>query len=319
MQHNRSNHQGRKRKRNDIPLLQQQLATGYREGGSSLKVIFPEAAQDWPALPEIVNKDLERIVFTHKSCIRDHLNRIKGEEQATLHNERLEFLGDAFIGAIITHMLYERFPNLKEGHMGAMKSLFVSNQTWSIVSRHYGLHRKLQVSPSAEMDGIRSREKIVSDVFEAYVGGILKDSGTFVENYLKLETFVRQLFEPTMRSQEKYYNTQMSINKMAKQDLWTLIGGKALNIEYKWDGKGGNRIGGYNVTLSIEGQVIETEWGESIRDAGLRAAMKVIANPSLVQKWIDSKETRYAALQVQQEAGTKDGEIEQSERKKIKK
>lgn len=113
----------------------------------------------------------ERILaraFTHQSYTNEN-----GEESY----ERLEFLGDAVAGVIVSEELYKRFPDMDEGRLTRTRSKIVSNETESERMRPFGLGRFMRFGVSGKNDGLASSQSVLSDLFEAIVGAIYADSG----------------------------------------------------------------------------------------------------------------------------------------------
>ncbi|MBN2325664.1 MAG: ribonuclease III [Candidatus Omnitrophica bacterium] len=87
-------------------------------------------------------------------------------------NERLEFLGDAVVGFTITEMLYNRYPDLREGQLSKIKSVVVSKRILSQRSIALGLGDYLLLGKGEEQTGGRSRFSILGNLFESIVGAI---------------------------------------------------------------------------------------------------------------------------------------------------
>lgn len=88
-------------------------------------------------------------------------------------NERLEFLGDSILGAVITDMLFKRFPYKDEGFLTEIRSRLVSRAHLNKLSRKLGIDKQLQAgrnenNPGRSMDG---------DALEALIGAIYLDKG----------------------------------------------------------------------------------------------------------------------------------------------
>lgn len=105
--------------------------------------------------------------FTHQSFTNEN-----GSESY----ERLEFLGDAVAGLIVSTELYRRFPEMDEGRLTRLRSKIVSNETESERIRPYGLSRYMRFGVSGKNDGLASSATVLSDLFEAIVGAIYADS-----------------------------------------------------------------------------------------------------------------------------------------------
>ena len=78
-------------------------------------------------------------VFREKQLLKSALTHASGAENRLASNERLEFLGDAILGAVVCEMLYDRYPTLLEGDLTQIKSVVVSRQTCARVSSNLGL------------------------------------------------------------------------------------------------------------------------------------------------------------------------------------
>ncbi|MDZ7344156.1 MAG: ribonuclease III [candidate division KSB1 bacterium] len=98
-------------------------------------------------------------------------------ERRVSSNERLELLGDAVLGLVVTEALYHRFPDKEEGEITAMKSLLVSRKILARFARQLDLGRFILMSEAEERSGGRSRPSIISDTFEAVIGAIYIDGG----------------------------------------------------------------------------------------------------------------------------------------------
>ncbi len=88
-------------------------------------------------------------------------------------NERLEFLGDAILDAIIAEFLYQKFPDQDEGYLTKVKSKVVSRKTLSEIGEELGLRTILRYSKSRSIN-ISSLE---GNAFEAIIGAIYLDGG----------------------------------------------------------------------------------------------------------------------------------------------
>ena len=106
-------------------------------------------------------------------------------------NERLEFLGDSVLGLVITHYLYEMFPDQPEGQLTKIKSVVVSTRTLAHASRECKLPRFISVGKGVTVNRTLP-ESLLADGFEAVVAAIYLDGGfedarTFVLRNLESE------------------------------------------------------------------------------------------------------------------------------------
>lgn len=108
---------------------------------------------------------------THRSFLNE--NRSAG----LLHNERLEFLGDAVLELAVTNYLFKKFPNKDEGEMTSYRSALVNTNSLSKVANTIGLNDFLLLSKGEMKDTGRARSIILADAVEAIIGAIYLDKG----------------------------------------------------------------------------------------------------------------------------------------------
>jgi ribonuclease-3 len=93
------------------------------------------------------------------------------------NNERLEFLGDALLGAVIAEMLYEVHPKASEGELSRLRAQLVNGQELAVVARELELGDELKLGPGELKSGGFRRDSILADAFEALVAAVYLDSG----------------------------------------------------------------------------------------------------------------------------------------------
>ncbi len=124
---------------------------------------------------EFASVDLLLAALTHPSFANEH------PEDPAPTNERLEFLGDAILGAIVAQALYERFPSVQEGRLTEWRSALVCGPTLSRVATDVlGLGPWLRLGRGEEQTGGREREGNLERAYEAVVGAIYLDRGLAV-------------------------------------------------------------------------------------------------------------------------------------------
>lgn len=114
--------------------------------------------------------DLLRLALSHPSSVGE------GIERTILSNQRLEFLGDAIVGATIAATLYERLSTLPEGELTQRKAAVVQKKSLARAAARLDFAQYIQVGRGADIRG-RGREAITADAFEAIVGAIFLCSG----------------------------------------------------------------------------------------------------------------------------------------------
>lgn len=93
------------------------------------------------------------------------------------NNERLEFLGDALLGAIVAEMLYEAHPRASEGELSRLRAQLVNGQALAVVARELALGDGLKLGPGELKSGGFRRDSILADAFEAMVAAVYLDGG----------------------------------------------------------------------------------------------------------------------------------------------
>jgi len=128
-------------------------------------------------------KDLSIYIeaFTHSSYSNEqrHVENL-------LHNERLEFLGDAALQLCCSEYLFDMKPRLPEGVMTRVRSSLVREEALSRYAEHLDLPNFVRMGRGEEKMGGRSRTSLKADTFEALVGAIYEDLG--FEHVLKFLT-----------------------------------------------------------------------------------------------------------------------------------
>ncbi|EPS38982.1 hypothetical protein H072_7275 [Dactylellina haptotyla CBS 200.50] len=263
-------------------------------------------AKIWPPeLPPIKNEEIRKQVFSHKSVV-DGASSMIGE--AGLHNERIEFLGDSYLGAIVTRYIFSQFPTFREGAMTNIRSSIVGNKNLHDWCLMYKLDKQLITGEGKHAELI-ARSKTLADLFEAYVGGLLLDSGPEI-----VDEWVKDLIEPRMKEVAEEYNREKPLNKAAKNDIASMIGGKNATIEYRWtEGLGGNQ-GGYHFTIfftgwGFSGKVLGQGWGANKTDASIRAAMNALEEGNALREVKRAKQRWYEENQPPSSAGSETGTV----------
>ena len=128
-------------------------------------------------------------------------------ESRLLSNERLELLGDAVLGLVVTEYLYKNFPLKEEGELTAIKSLLVSRKILATVSRQIGLGQGILLNDAEEKAGGRDRTSIIADAFEAILGAIYLDGGLSIAVNFINETLLCKTDEILSEEQHKNFKS----------------------------------------------------------------------------------------------------------------
>ena len=119
---------------------------------------------------EFQNIGLLRQALTHPSVAHEG-------DRTSQHNQRLEFLGDAVLGLVLTRELYEKFPEVSEGPLTKARAQMINRRTLADQARRIELQNYLILSRGEEANCGRGRASALGDGFEALVGAIFLDGG----------------------------------------------------------------------------------------------------------------------------------------------
>ncbi len=117
------------------------------------------------------------------------------ENGAIPHNERLEFLGDAVLGVVITEYLYLRFPDLPEGRLAKLRAAVVNAHALADVARGLELGSLIRLGKGELATGGSDKSSILADAFEAVLGALHLSAGRDAA-----DAFVHTLFDPLVEA-----------------------------------------------------------------------------------------------------------------------
>ncbi|WP_420421326.1 ribonuclease III [Simkania sp.] len=113
---------------------------------------------------------LER-AFVHRSFINENRGVVEG------HNERLEFLGDAVLGVLVSDFLYSELPDHPEGELSYLRSRLVEAPTCAMYVENLDVQTFILMGRGESMNQGKGRSTILADLFEALIGAIYLDGG----------------------------------------------------------------------------------------------------------------------------------------------
>jgi ribonuclease-3 len=197
---------------------------------------------------------LER-ALTHRSYAYEH--------GGLPTNERLEFLGDAVLGLVVTDALYNRHPDLAEGQLAKLRASVVNTRALAGVARSLELGRWLRLGKGEEVTGGRDKASILADTMEAIIGAVYLDRG--IDG---VTTMVRMLFDPLMRAA-----TEDGAALDWKTSLQELTAARALGVpEYVVAESGPDHAKSFTASAVVGGEVHGTGEGRSKKEAEQQAA-----------------------------------------------
>lgn len=114
--------------------------------------------------------------LTHRSLANEQSPE-RRDDEASGHNERLEFLGDAVLGLVVAESMYLLHPEWREGELTRVRAQLVSRQHMAEVALSLDLGRHLRLSRGEDRSGLRLKATVLSNSMEAVIGAVFLDGG----------------------------------------------------------------------------------------------------------------------------------------------
>lgn len=215
-----------------------------------------------------------RYVFRDSDLLARALTHASVSDSRIDSNERLEFLGDAVLGLVVSERVYHRFPEYLEGELTKIKSAVVSRQTCAEIAAHLGLDRAMVIGK-----GLRTQHELPSSlaaaVLESVIAAIYLDGG-----YAACERFLAPLVDPVIERaaecghQENYKSV---LQRHAQQVLGLMPSYRVL------DEKGPDHQKCFKICVELNGERYEPAWGQSKKRAEQQAALNALNALGLIQ------------------------------------
>ena len=219
---------------------------------------------------EILNTAL-----THTSYANEQEKLSEDKSIHVMHNEKLEFLGDAVLELASTTYLYNNFKDFSEGELTKTRANIVCQPTLAKLAKKLGIGRMLLISKGEDASGGRKRDSTLEDAFEAVIGAIYLDQGWEVA----LDYVVRRLtpeFE-AVKSGESIKNYKSMLQEFIyKQPSHTIS-----YVEVSVTGPDHNRS--FKCAVMINGKRYGTGSGKNKKQAEQMAAKKALKKLNILE------------------------------------
>jgi len=196
------------------------------------------------------NRNLLYDALTHASYSSDFEKRNK--------NEKLEFLGDAVLNAVITFLLYKKYKERDEGFLSNARSYLVKRETLTEIGKKIGLEKYMRfennISPYDS--------KIISNILEALIGAIYLDGGM-----RKVKSVVKRLFTPYFDEEKlEQKNPKNVLQEYAQKELGVLPKYRCVR----------NVKGRFTVTCKVGKEFSGKGFGRTKKEAEMEAARNIL-------------------------------------------
>ena len=188
-------------------------------------------------------------------------------------NERLEFLGDAILGQVVSEHLYNLFPDYQEGDLSTMKSIIVSAKTLSEKAAQLGLERLIILGRGlAEKRALP--KSILCDAFEAVIAALYIDGGFDAARDFVLSNLRIKVDEILKDEHEKNYKSLLqdyAQRKMATIPTYRVT--REVGPDHKKM---------FQVVVELDSRLHGPSWGANKKEAEQRAAKRALTDLGLL-------------------------------------
>ncbi len=178
-------------------------------------------------------------------------------------NERLEFLGDAVLGLVVTDAIYRAYPDLAEGQLAKMRAAVVSTRALAGIARGLGLGRWLRLGKGEDSSGGRDKDSILADTTEALLGAIFLERGL-----AGATTVILRLVDPLLAGAGA--GTTQADWKTTLQEASAAAG--LGSPEYVLHGSGPDHARHFEAQVQVAGRTLGTGTGATKKAAEQEAA-----------------------------------------------
>ena len=197
---------------------------------------------------------------------RSYLNEAPAEELES--NERLEFLGDAVLGLVISEKLHRDFPALSEGQLSQIRAVLVRWDTLVRAAQRIGLGDYLILGRGEELSGGRHRSSNLAGALEALIGAAFLDGGLARARRLVLQLLKADLEEVAVRGATADSKSQL---QHVAQTRWRQV------PQYRLiSSQGPEHAKLFTVEVLVGSQVMGRGQGRSKKQAELNAARQAL-------------------------------------------
>ncbi len=152
---------------------------------------------------------LLELALSHRSWCSEH--------SGAKSNERLEFLGDAVLGVIVTDHIYRDYPDLPEGALAKIRAGVVSTSALAEVASELRLGPHLKLGKGEDRDGGRTKRSILADAVEAIIGAVYLSGGAQAAEALIMDFIADRIVDAAEGPGLDDYKTRLQ--ELAAQQL----------------------------------------------------------------------------------------------------
>jgi len=229
------------------------------------KKIFPLVELQKNISYSFQNPELLILALTHPS-FNEH-------DQHKADNQRMEFLGDSILGAILAEALYQAFPTENEGSLSRKKAVFVRGSFLAKVASDLKLEYFVLMSESEIKNKGHKRSSTLEDTLEALIGAIFLDGGMQETRNCVLKWFGD--LPGQLQTEQPKYNPKGQLQEMIKD------GSMSQNIEYRLiKEEGPPHQKKFAIDLIVGKKTLGSGFGKTKKEAEEKAALLALSKLS---------------------------------------
>lgn len=208
-----------------------------------------------------LNSGLLAQALTHSSYAR---------ENNTRDNERLEFLGDALLNAVVGSCLFNLYPDFDEGDLTKFRAQIINKKNLCRKAKKYNIGKFLILGKGEHLTKGREKDSTLADTLEAIIGAVFLDS-----NYETTEKILLAIFAEDMKDDFKVENYKGKLQEICEKryrckPVYQIVAEK---------GQAHKKI--FSLELRINGKIMGRGTGKSKRDAAQSAAKEALNSEEL--------------------------------------
>ncbi len=206
-----------------------------------------------------INIKLYKLAIKHSSS--SELDKYGRKESY----ERLEYLGDAYLGAIVADFLYKKYPYKDEGFLTEIRSRIVNRESLNQLGRKLGLEKIIKVD---QKNGIHRHKSIYGDIMESLIGAIYLDHGfSFCKHFI-----LRKLIDSNFNIDKLIHENPNFKSQIIE---WSQKNDKDVRFEMGTITEKGN-FKEFEISLFIEQELVVKGYGSNKKKAEQSAARKAL-------------------------------------------
>ena len=231
-----------------------------------IKLFSSSRKEFYSFLKSLLGKSPNNISLYETALIHKSASKLDSQKNF-VNNERLEYLGDAILGAVIADFLYNRFPNQDEGFLTQMRSKLVNRSFLTELTFQIGLNNYIKSNTNNTVEN----SHIYGDALEAIIGALYLDKGySFTKSFITRKLLLQYVDLNQVQHTNTNYKSQLI--------EWSQKNKKEIDFETTEHLNAGNHAPSFISIITIEKEIIGKGEGNSKKEAQQKASQKAIEN-----------------------------------------